>query len=132
MLVSFIQGDPDQPVITGSLYNGANVPPYNLPEQKTVSTIRFTDSQGQPNDINEIMFDDLVGSQVFNLQAAKDMNTTVAHDLQTTVTHDLSINAANNLTITAVSNLAIQASTQTTINGPVAAPVVVYTLAGTS
>ena len=105
VLVSFIQGDPDQPVVTGSLYNANNVPPYNLPANQTVSTIRSTDSLGEISAINEIKFDDLAGSQVFNLQAAKDMN----------------INAANNLNITAGGTLTVQATTQTTFSGSLTA-----------
>ncbi len=94
VLVSFLEGDPDRPVIVGSLYNGDNMPPYSLPVNKTVSTIRSTGSINQPAQINEIMFDDKAGSQVFNLQAAKDMN----------------INANNNLTL--------QANNQITMNAP--------------
>lgn len=129
VLVSFIQGDPDQPVITGSLYNGINMPPYNLPGSKTVSTIRSTGSKGQPSQVNEIKFDDLAGNQEFNLQAAKDMNVDVANDLIVSASHNLVINAAVNLEITAskdltinvASNLTVQANAQTTFSGPLAA-----------
>jgi hypothetical protein len=96
------------------------VPPYVLPENQTVSTIRSTGSKGQPSAINEIKFDDLAGKQVFNLQAAKDMNIAVANDLKTTVTHNLTITAANDLNITAAGNLTVQANNQMTINGPLA------------
>ncbi len=129
VLVSFIQGDPDQPVVTGSLYNGNNPPPYKLPASKTVSTIRSTGSKAQPSQVNEIKFDDLAGGQDFRLRAAKDMNVEVANNLEVNVSQDVKLTAAANLqiaaqqdlVITVASNLTIQADRQTTFNGPLAA-----------
>lgn len=71
VLVSFIQGDPDQPVVTGSLYNANAAPPYPLPGNNTVSTIQSVAKDGQ---VNEIKFDDKTGNQTLNIHAAKDLN----------------------------------------------------------
>ncbi len=103
VIVSFIQGDPDQPVIIGSLYNAANTPPYALPANKTVSTIRSTGTIGQPSEINEIKFDDKAGSQLLNISAAKDMN----------------LSAVNNFSLNVTGALGIKAGAQTTFTGPV-------------
>ncbi|HLP77007.1 MAG TPA: type VI secretion system tip protein TssI/VgrG, partial [Candidatus Paceibacterota bacterium] len=113
VLVSFVQGDPDQPVITGSFFNANNPPPYQLPAHKTVSTIRSIGSKAQPDVVNEIEFDDLAGSQLFNLRAAKDMNVTV--------NHDLTLSVANDFTIATSGNFVVGAGTHTTFSGPLAA-----------
>ena len=112
VLVSFVQGDPDQPVITGSLFNSVNTTPYNLPNNENVSTIRSTGTKAAPDKINEIKFDDTAGAELLNLQASHDMNFTAAHDA--------TFNAANNLSITAGGTLTIQATSQTTFSGPLA------------
>ena len=129
VLVSFIMGDPDQPVITGSLYDGTKPPPYILPANKTISTIRSTGSKAQPSKVNEIKFNDLANAQEFGLQAAKDMNIIVANDLNITATNmvtlnaknDLQIIAAKNLVLNVTSNFTVNGSSRTTINGPLAA-----------
>lgn len=71
VLVSFIQGDPDLPLVTGSLFNGANTPPYALPGNKTVSTIKSVSTGGQ---VNEMKFDDTAGSEAVTLHAGKQLN----------------------------------------------------------
>ena len=73
VLVSFLQGDPDQPIIIGSLYNAANVPPYSLPGNSQVSTIKSSGTDGR---VNEIKFDDSAGLQELAITAAKDLNIT--------------------------------------------------------
>lgn len=70
VLVSFIQGDPDQPVVTGSLFNGAMLPPYQLPNNKQVSAIRTRGTDGL---INELKFDDTAGAQKLSLTGARDV-----------------------------------------------------------
>jgi type VI secretion system secreted protein VgrG len=95
VLVSFIQGDPDRPVITGSLLNGDAMPPYTLSAGRNISTIQSVATDGL---MNEIKFDDTAGAQNFSLQAAKDMNTTVANNFTLT---------ANAMTFRPVSSLSI-------------------------
>lgn len=56
VLVSFLEGDPDQPLITGCLYNGANLPPYKLPDFKTLSTLKSKEYLGSRG--NELRIDD--------------------------------------------------------------------------
>lgn len=78
VLVSFLEGDPDRPVIIGSLYNGTDMPPYALPGSQHVTAIQSIGSDGQ---INEIKFDDTAGSQTFNLNAAKDLAIHANHQI---------------------------------------------------
>jgi type VI secretion system secreted protein VgrG len=72
VIVDFLEGDPDKPVITGSVYNGMNMPPYQLPDQQTVSTIK-SNSSLDGTGYNEIRFEDQKDSEEFYIQAEKDM-----------------------------------------------------------
>ena len=135
VLVSFVQGDPDQPVITGSLYNTNNLPPYALPANKNISTIRSTGTPNQPSEINEIKFDDTAGVQLLSISAAHDLtgksvnNTTlsVGNNLTMTASGNVNLTADNNMTMQATGNaalsasgsLSIQAGIQTAFGGPV-------------
>lgn len=56
VLVSFLEGDPDQPLITGCLYHGANLPPYKLPDFKTLATVKSKEYKGSR--ANELRIDD--------------------------------------------------------------------------
>lgn len=56
VLVTFLEGDPDQPLITGCLYNGLNLPPYKLPDLKTLSTLKSKEYRGSRG--NELRIDD--------------------------------------------------------------------------
>ena len=62
VIVDFLEGDPDQPIVTGRVYNGDHMPPYKLPDKRTISTIRTCTSPGAQGG-NEIRFDDAKGSE---------------------------------------------------------------------
>ena len=79
MLVSFINGDPDQPIVVGSLYNGRNRPPYKLPEHKTRSTTKTNSSKGGKG-YNEIRIEDKKGQEQMAVFAEKDIDNRVKHD----------------------------------------------------
>jgi type VI secretion system secreted protein VgrG len=87
VLVSFLDGDPDRPLVIGSVYNGDNTPPYPLPEEKTKSTIKTNSSPGGGG-YNELRFEDAKGSEEIFAHAQKDYNEVVEHDHATTVHHD--------------------------------------------
>ncbi|MDO9072272.1 MAG: type VI secretion system tip protein TssI/VgrG [Rubrivivax sp.] len=90
VVVDFLEGDPDQPIITGRVYNADQMPPYALPNKKTVSTMR-SKSSGQGAavaDHNEMRFDDLKGSEYVLLHAQKDQLEFVKETVKTLVGKD--------------------------------------------
>jgi len=97
VLVDFMEGDPDWPVITGSVYNGANPPLYDLPANKTRSTIK-TRSYPNSKGYNEIRFEDKAGQEEVYLQGEKDWNILIKNDKGQTVGHDETLAVGNNRT----------------------------------
>jgi type VI secretion system secreted protein VgrG len=79
VVVSFVDGDPDRPLVTASVYNAQNVLPYALPGHKTRSTIKTNSTPGGGG-YNELRFEDKKGAEEVYLQAEKDWNTKVKHD----------------------------------------------------
>lgn len=76
VLVGFLEGDPDQPVIMGRLFNGTARPPYDLPQHKSRSGWR-SDSTPGSGGYNEIMFEDAKGRELVYMQAERDLDTVV-------------------------------------------------------
>jgi len=76
VIVDFIEGDPDRPIITGSVYHGTNMPPDTLPENKTKSTIKTNSTPGSVG-ANELSFEDKAGLEELNLHAHRNMSITV-------------------------------------------------------
>ena len=87
VVVSFVNGDPDQPMVVGSVYNGDNPPPYSLPDEKTKSTIKTESSLGGDG-FNELRFEDKAGDEEIYVHAQKDYNEEVLNDHNTTVGND--------------------------------------------
>jgi len=71
VIVNFLEGNPDRPIITGGVYNAQNVPPYTLPDEMTTSTIKSNSSPGGGG-YNEIRFEDKKGQEELLLHAEKD------------------------------------------------------------
>jgi type VI secretion system secreted protein VgrG len=112
VLVSFLEGDPDRPIITGRVYNADLMPPYDLPANMTQSGITSRSSKGaSPENFNEIRFEDKKGSELLNVQAEKDFTSLVKNDETTEVKHDRTDKVGNNETVT------ITKDQSTTING---------------
>jgi type VI secretion system secreted protein VgrG len=89
VIVNFLEGDPDQPIITGRVYNGANMPPYDLPANKTQSGIKSRSSKdGSPANFNELRFEDKIGSELVTIHAEKDHELSVENDETHTVGRD--------------------------------------------
>ena len=84
VIVSFLDGDPDRPLVTGSVYNAAQSVPEALPARQTRSVIRGQSSKGGGGG-NELRFEDLKDSEELYLHAQKDMTTGVENDRSTTV-----------------------------------------------
>ena len=73
VIVDFIEGDPDQPIITGRVHNKDEMPPYKLPDEKTKSTIRTASSKEQKG-ANELRFEDKAGSEQIFIHGEKDIH----------------------------------------------------------
>lgn len=123
VIVDFLEGDPDCPIVVGSVYNGSNNPPWALPANQTQSGIKSQSSKGGGGS-NEIRFEDKKSSEEIFIHAQKDMNTkvehdetrvvgndrtattqhdetrTVGHDRTTTIQHDETVQIANNRSAT--------------------------------
>jgi type VI secretion system secreted protein VgrG len=81
VLVQFLNGDPDSPIIVGSVYNGVNVPKYKLPDNSTMTGILTRSSKGgAAANANELRFEDKAGSEEIYINAEKDMNVNVEND----------------------------------------------------
>jgi type VI secretion system secreted protein VgrG len=87
VLVEFIEGDPDRPVITGAVYNSTNMPPYELPANAAVSTLKSHSTQGGSG-YNELRFDDRKGDEQLFFHAERDHETWVKHDALMNVVHE--------------------------------------------
>jgi len=79
VIVDFLEGDPDCPIITGRVYHGTNTPPYNLPAEKTKSTVKSYSSPGGGG-FNEIRLEDKKGSEQLFMHAEKQMDVRVKKD----------------------------------------------------
>jgi type VI secretion system secreted protein VgrG len=86
VVVEFLDGDPDRPIITGCVYNANQGVPYPLPDNKTRSGIKTHSSAGSGN--NELRFEDKAGSEEILLQAQKDYNKVVLNNETVKVTQD--------------------------------------------
>src|SRR4029079_8090696 len=73
VVVDFVEGDPDRPLVVGSVYHGTNVPPHALPGEKTKTTVKSNTSSGGGGS-NELRFEDKKGSEEIFLHGQKDWN----------------------------------------------------------
>lgn len=90
VVVTFLNGDPDTPLITGCVYNGTNTVPYPLPDEQTKTTFKSNSSSGGGGS-NEFRFEDKKGSEEVFLQAQKDLTVTVLNSQTSTITQNRSV-----------------------------------------
>jgi type VI secretion system secreted protein VgrG len=101
VIVDFLDGDPDRPIITGRVYNQDNMPPYALPDNMTQSGIKSRSSKGgTASNFNEIRFEDLKGKEELHIQAELDMSTKVKRNQTLYVGGDQDITIHGNQTLT--------------------------------
>ena len=92
VIVAFLEGDPDQPIITGRVYNAEQMPPYTLPDSQTRSTFMSRSSKGGgSSNYNELRFEDKKGSEQIFINAEKDMDLRVENDSREFVGNDRSL-----------------------------------------
>jgi type VI secretion system secreted protein VgrG len=101
VIVDFLEGDPDQPIIVGSVYNADQMPPYKLPDNKTQSGIKSRSSlHGGTDDFNELRLEDKKGSEDIYFHAQKDFHRVVENDDDLKVGHDQTIEIKHDRTET--------------------------------
>lgn len=97
VLISFLEGDPDRPLIIGSVYNNEQMPPYDLPANRAHSGIKSRSTKGAgAENFNEIRFEDDKGKELFYLHAEKDEQEVVENNQDVSIGHDQSIDVGNN------------------------------------
>ena len=97
LIISYLDGDPDQPIATGRTYRETNLPPYELPKHKTRMTIKSRTHKGKG--FNELRFEDELGQEEVYIHAEKDKNVHVKNDNTTFVGHDRKERVEHNETI---------------------------------
>ena len=122
VIVDFLEGDPDQPVITGRLYNAEQMPPYGLPGNATQSGWKSNSSPGGGG-WNELRFEDKAGSEEVYFQAQKDHNElvknnesrTIGHDFAEAVGHNAKQSVGNNRTESVANNKDVSVGNNRTV-----------------
>jgi type VI secretion system secreted protein VgrG len=99
VVVEFLEGDPDRPLVVGTLYNDQYKPPYELPANKTQSGVKSDSSKGHDG-YNELMFEDKKGSELVRFHAEKDLESVIEHDESRKVGHDQTLTIGSNQTET--------------------------------
>ena len=100
VLVEFLEGDPDRPIVTGRVFNSAHKPPYDLPGNKTQTGWKSRTLGGGSDNFNELRFEDKKGEEHVYAQAEKDLKVLVKNDETRDVQHDRTTTVKNNDTRT--------------------------------
>ncbi|GLQ31860.1 type VI secretion system Vgr family protein [Litoribrevibacter albus] len=101
VLVEFLNGDPDQPIIIGAVYNADLMPPYDLPANKTQSGIKTRSTKtGSDTNFNELCFEDDKGNELIMLHAEKDHHLKVKNDQVDWIGNDRKTTIDSNETVT--------------------------------
>jgi type VI secretion system secreted protein VgrG len=111
VIVEFLEGDPDQPIVTGCVYNETNRPPYDLPDEKYVSGWKSNSDGGY----NEIVMDDTSGNELVRVHAQYDLDTTVEHDEKREVRNDRKVDIRSNDELQVGKTLLIEAKESITL-----------------
>jgi type VI secretion system secreted protein VgrG len=111
VIISFLEGDPDRPIITGRVYNAEQMPPWDLPANKTQSGFRSSTVGGGADNHNAIRFEDKQGQEELYIHAEKDWNNRINHDNAIHVGNNESLNVGGSRMI------AVGGSQVTTVKG---------------
>jgi len=113
VIVDFLEGDPDRPIITGRVYNAEAMPPFTLPDGAVVSGIKSDTHKG--SGYNEISMNDTPGEEQFTIHAQYDKGTTVGNDSTETVGNNRSSDVAVDDSLTVGSNQSIDVGADRTV-----------------
>ena len=84
VIVDFLEGDPDQPIITGRVYNADQTPPFGLPAKAMISGVKSNSTKGGGGN-NEISLDDTKGTERIYMHGQYNMDTVIDHDQTSTI-----------------------------------------------
>jgi len=115
VVVDFLEGDPDQPLVTGRVYNGELMPPYTLPAGGVVSGVKSNSTKGGDG-YNEIALDDTKGKELIRIHGQYDKQVTIRHDRTESVGNDETISIGNNRTENVEKNESITIGSNRTEN----------------
>jgi type VI secretion system secreted protein VgrG len=118
VVVDFLEGNPDLPVVVGAVYNGMNPPPVALPGEKTKSTLRSASSPGSEGS-NELRFEDAKGSEEVWLHAQKDLTIEVGNDKAQTVggNEKLSVEGDRSVQVGGNQSLSVKKDDESVVGG---------------
>ncbi|NTU60306.1 MAG: type VI secretion system tip protein VgrG, partial [Deltaproteobacteria bacterium] len=120
VIVDFLEGDPDRPIVTGRVYNADNMPPYDLPANATQSGIKSRSSKGGgAANFNEIRFEDKKGSEQVFVHAEKDLDITVENNrtLEVDANDTIHVKGSRKETIDSGETRTVTAGVTETISG---------------
>src|SRR5690606_15876447 len=96
VVVTFLGGDPDRPLVTGSVYNGTHPPPFPLPGEMTKSGVRTQSTPGGSG-YNELSFEDRTGSELVHLRAERDLEVVAQNDAREEIGRDRELDVKRDL-----------------------------------
>jgi type VI secretion system secreted protein VgrG len=116
VVVDFLEGDPDQPIITGRVYNAESQPPFGFPAGAVISGLKSQTHKGAG--YNEMSFDDTAGTEKITIHGQYDMNTTVEHDQTSTIKNNrtTSVVVDDTLTVDANRTMHVKAKLKETVD----------------
>ncbi|CDG17748.1 type VI secretion system Vgr family protein [Xenorhabdus doucetiae] len=119
VVISFVNGDPDKPLVIGSTYNNENMPPWELPKHETRVGIMSNTKGGKHDQANYLFLDDEPDKELFNLHAERDMNISVEKDKKVTIdgNRTTEIKKQQKDTVTGNASFTYKANHETTISG---------------
>jgi type VI secretion system secreted protein VgrG len=113
VIVSFLEGDPDRPIITGRVYHAENMPPFGLPDKKVVSGLKSKTYKG--TGYNEYVMDDTPGNELIREHGQYDKDSTIENDLREHVLNNRSRDVTVDETVSVGNNQSISIGVDRTI-----------------
>nr|WP_321455749.1 type VI secretion system tip protein TssI/VgrG [uncultured Cohaesibacter sp.] len=114
VVVEFLEGDPDRPIVTGCVYNGENAPPFSLPDNKNINGWK-SDSTVGGGGYNEFVFDDTKGNELVRMHAQYDHETKVLNDERRDVGVNRATTVGNNDDLTVGNEITVIAGKKITL-----------------